>query len=112
MTDLLSAAKRLDKQVRFTSVRGEAYLSDHPRKESSRALKAFSKATRAASRGVTPWIAPRPISEAPKDRRVLAWCSRWKTWMVVRWFGDHWFSASVGERTEPTHFYDLPEDMP
>ena len=61
------------------------------------------------------WPKPRPISEAPKDKRILAWeifLSKGLGWIVVSWddYEARWVDSS-GVFCNVTHFLPLPPEV-
>lgn len=61
-----------------------------------------------------PWSDPKPISDAPKDRPILAWCENGCGWAKVSWakFSRCWLLYDDrGIEVFPTCYYDLPEDV-
>lgn len=81
---------------------------------------------------VKPWEDPKPMSEAPQDRPILAWCIReeedWDEalgdyvqriegdWIVITWEsttydGSRWVSrdSCCQARVEPVCFYEMPQ---
>lgn len=57
------------------------------------------------------WPAPRPMSEAPKDVKVLAWWPTSKEWIATWWVAARgvWFHVilDAGE-PNPTHWLPMP----
>ena len=58
------------------------------------------------------WPEPRPIEEAPKDRRILGWepfLSQGGWWIIAEWDEpeEQWVDHD-GEFCELTHFLPLP----
>jgi len=62
--------------------------------------------------GVKPWEDPRPISEASKDRPILAWCKGENRWIVIRWWAGSmcWARPEGGGEVFPSVFYDIPPE--
>lgn len=59
------------------------------------------------------WPAPRPMSEAPKDKPVLAWWAE-KQWAVSSWLETRSRWACLGHDTttspQPTHWLPMPPE--
>ncbi len=61
------------------------------------------------------WPGPRPIEEAPKDRRILGWepfLSQGGWWIIAEWDEpeEQWVDHD-GEICELTHFLPLPPKL-
>ena len=61
------------------------------------------------------WPEPRPIEEAPKDRRILGWepfLSQGGWWIIAEWdeSEEQWVDHD-GEFCELTHFLPLPPKL-
>ena len=64
----------------------------------------------AAPQPPSQWPAPRPMSEAPKDRPVLAWWPRQQQWVVTWWWSQRsgWFCRGYAPPGKPTHYLPMP----
>ncbi len=56
----------------------------------------------------------RPIETAPKDgSTIIGWCREWGEPQTIDWskgeFGEHWYTAVMLPRYQPTHWMPLPK---
>ena len=66
----------------------------------------------AAPQPPSQWTAPRPMSEAPKDRAVLAWWPADKQWVVTWWWSQRsgWFCRGYAPPGAPTYWLPMPPE--
>ena len=66
---------------------------------------------RAAPQPPSQWPAPRPMSEATRDKTVLAWWPRQQQWAETTWlyFCNKWTcDFATNSSPQPTHWLPMP----